>query len=108
MESEAQQLVSSSDSCSFLTIASRSELFFPGKGESTVLFGEEQVSLVDVEHIKLFDEEQTRLFLLVILLSELPLFLSPCLFLSVLLTQVCILSPKLLLNCRFECSSNFV
>jgi hypothetical protein len=116
----AQQLVSSSDSCSFLTIANRSELFFPVKVEPTVLFGEEQVSLVDLVHIKLFDEEQTMLFLLVKLLSELPLFLSkpsPCLFLSrsVLLPQGCILparrsvlSPKLLLNCRLECSSNFV
>jgi hypothetical protein len=116
----ALQLVSSSDSCSFLTIVNRSELFFPVKVEPTVLFGEEQVPLVDVEHIKLFEEEQTRLFLLVMLLSELPLFLSnpsPCLFLSrsVLLSQVCILpprrsvlSPKLLLNCRFECSSLFV
>jgi hypothetical protein len=114
------QLVSSSDSCSFLTIVNRSELFRV-KVEPTVLFGEEQVSLVDdVEHIKLFDEEQTRLFLLVKLLSELPLFLSkppPCLFLSrsVLLPQVCILSPsrsvlspKLLLNCRLECSPLFV
>ncbi len=120
----ALQLVSSSDSCSFLTIVNRSELF-PVKVEPTVLFGEEQVSLVDdAEHVKLFDEEQTRLFLLsfmvLMLLFELTLFLSkpsPCLFLSrsVLLSQVCILqprrsvlSPKLLLNCRFECSSRFV
>ena len=117
----ALQLVSSSDSCSFLTIFNRSELLFPVKVEPAVLFGEEQVWLVDVEHIKLFDEEQTRLFLLsymaVMLLFELHLFLSkpsPCLFLSrsVLLPQGCILPPvlstKLLLNCRFECSSRFV